>query len=65
MNVQKWQNIVTDILNLLMDSNVELPIQLKYLENKFDINIETNYDDYRSHSVPTMPNGKLGFPKCF
>lgn len=61
----KWQNIVTDILNLLMDSNVELPIQLKYLENKFDINIETNYDDYRSHSVPTMPNGKLGFPKCF
>ena len=56
---------MTDILNLLMDSNVELPIQLKYLENKFDINIETNYDDYRSHSVPTMPNGKLGFPKCF
>ncbi len=25
----KWQNIVTDILNLLMDSNVELRISIK------------------------------------
>ena len=61
----KWQNIITDILNLLTNNNIDLPIQLKHLSKKMDIIITSNYDDYKSHAVATIPNGKLGFPKCF